>query len=223
MRHSLLNGNSDWGLVLTALLVVIASFGLLMEYYYRVHRPREKDKEQKRNEIYKPLVNNLNILIERVKQKEAVITPFDWKTVEDKVPAQLFERIQNLYEDKVDYYQRLSQHIKDFIRYKICFDLNSYLSGLQEEFHKLGVGKLEYELFNSIVTPIMDGEKITLRWLEENKPELYENLEKCPNHKRLKELLDSLNEENPCIMSFRKIVHDLLQSTKEIEDKMKSF
>lgn len=215
--------NGNIGLVSTALLAIFGFFGLLMEYYYRVHRPREKDKKQKRNEIYKPLLKDVDVLIASVRVKEPFSAPFNWKTVEGKVSSQLFRRLQKLFQEKADNYYKWLQHNKDFIRFKGYFFLNFQLSELQEEFHSLGVGGLEYDLYNSIVTPILKGKKITLKWIEDNNPKLHENLMKCQSYKKLKRLLDYLNEENPCIVPFRKAEQDLLQSAKELKNELKSF
>lgn len=165
----------------------------------------------------------MDALIEKVTKKEKFSPPFNWKTIEDKVSTQLYEKLQRLFEEKYDYYYKLLQHNQIFVRFKNYFYLNSSLSELQEEFRKLGFGKLEYELYESIVTLILEGEKITLRWLEEKKTELYEKLEKCPSYKKTKKLFDWLNEENPSIISFRRVTQDLLQSAKELEHELKSF
>lgn len=219
---NLLNGTVDWNLIFTALLVIFGFFGLLMEYYYRVHRPREKDKEQKRNGIYKQLLNDIDTVLEKVDQKEPVTTPFNWKTVEGNVSTKLYDKFVKLY-DEVDYYHKLLQHCKNFVRFKGFFYLKNHLSELEEEFRRLGVGALEYDLYDSIMKPLLQDEKITLRWLEEKKPELYANLEKCPSYKKLKNLLDWLNEENPCFISLRKIVQNLLNSAENLKAEVKSF
>lgn len=213
----------DWTLALGVLSAIFTFCILLTQVYSRVYIPREKAKETKRKEIYKPLLKDIDALIEKVRKKEPFNPPFNWKTVEEKVSAQLYRRLQNLFQENVDNYHNLLQHNKDFIRFKGYFFLNSQLSELQEEFHSLGVGGLEYELYNSIVTPILKGKKITLKWIEDNNPKLYEHLMKCQSYKKLKRLLDYLNKENPCIVPFRKAEQDLLQSAKELKNELKSF
>lgn len=218
-----MNGNVEWSFVFTAVLVIFAFLGLLMEYYYRIYRPREKDKEQKRNGIYKPLLNDVDTLIANVKEKKPYGAPFNWKTVEDRVSTQLYGRLQNLFLEKVDNYYKLLEHNQNFVRFSSYFYLKAHLSELDEEFKNLGVGALEFELYDSMVTPILNGKKITLRELEDKKPELYENLAKCASFKKFKELLCGLNEENPCIESLRKAEQDLLQSAIELKNELKSF
>ena len=215
--------NGNIGLVFTALLAIFGFFGLLMEYYYRVHRPREKDKKQKRNEVYKPLLKDVDVLIESVRVKEPFSPPFNWKTVEGKVSSQLFRRLQKLFQEKADNYYKWLEHNRNFIRFKGYFYLKSHLPELEEEFKNLGFGGLEFQLYESIVMPLLESEKITLRWLEDNRPELHENLMKCQSYKKLKRLLDYLNKENPCIVPFRKAEQDLLQSAKELKNELKSF
>ena len=220
---SSLNGNPDWSLVFAVLTAVFSFCALLTEIYYRVYRTRTKDKEQKRKEVYKPLLTDIDVLVEKVRKKEVFSPPFNWKTVEEKVSTRLYGKLQKLFQEKVDNYYKLLKHNQNFIRYFGYFYLNSNLSKLQKEYLGLGVGGLEFELYESIVTPILEGEKITLRWLEDNKPELYENLAKCPSYKTLKGLLDWLNEENPCIASLRKAEQDVLKSAEELKVELKKF
>lgn len=213
----------DWNLILTALSVIFSFCVLLTAIYYRVYIPREKAKEEKRVGIYKPLLKDVDALIEKVGERKAFSPPFNWKTVEDKVSTYLYVRLQKLFEDKYENYFKLLQHNQNFIRYEGYFYLNYHLSELQKEFKSLGVGALEYELYNTIVTSVLEGEKITLNWIEENNPELYEHLTRCPSYKKLKTLLDWLNEENPCIVSLRMAERDLLNYAEELKDELKKF
>lgn len=218
-----MNGDTNWILIFTALASIFSFLALLTEYYYRVHRPRAKDKEEKRDKIYKPLRKDLDALVESVRAREPFSPPFNWKTVEGDVSSQLFGRLQKLFEEETGNYHKWLKHNQDFIRFEGYFYLKSQLPKLEKEFKSLGVGGLEFELHKSIVAPLLEGEKITLRWLEDNSPELHENLMKCESHKKLKRLLDYLNEENPCIVAFRKAEQDLLQSAKELKCDLKSF
>lgn len=215
--------NIDWSLVFLALTTIFSFFVMLMEYYYRVYRPRAKDKEQKRSEIYKPLLMDVDALIEIVRAKKFFSPPFNWKTVEDKVSTDLFMRLQKLFQEKVDNYHKLLKHNNDFIRFKGYYYLNSHLPELQEEYKSKGFGGLEFQLYESIIIPLLEGEKITLRWLEDKRPELHETLMKCQNYKKLKRLLDYLNEENSSIVPFRRAEQDLLQLAKKMKDEFKSF
>ena len=101
--------------------------------------------------------------------------------------------------------------------------MKNHLSELEAEFRSLGVGALEHELYDLIVKPILQCDQITLGLLEEKKPEFYTNFEKCLSYKKLKKLLDWLNEENPCLLSFRKTEQNLLQLTEDLKDELKSF
>lgn len=113
------------------------------------------------------------------------------------------------------------EHHRNFVRFKGYFYLNSHLSKLQEEYRKLGVGSLEFILYKSVVTPILEGEKITLRWLEDHNSNLYENLTKCSRHKKIRNLFEWLNEENPSIKNLKRAEQELLQLTKEVKDKLR--
>lgn len=192
-----------------------------MYYYYRVYRTRAKDKEQKRNEIYKPLLKDIDALIESVRVKKLFGPPFNWKTVEDKVSTQLYGRLQKLFQEKVDNYHQWLEHNQNFIRFKGYFYLKSHLPELEEEFKSLGFGGLEFQLYESIIIPLLEGEKITLRWLEDNRPELHENLIKCASYKKIKRLFNWLNKEDPCIVSLRKTEQDLLQLAEELRVELK--
>jgi predicted nucleotidyltransferase len=139
------------------------------------------------------------------------------------VSTQLFEKLQKLFQDKVGDYYKLLEHNQNFIRFQGYFYLNSHLSELQEEYQSLGVGSLEFELYESVLTPILENEKITLRWLEDNKSELYENLTKCPSYKKLKTLLDWLNDENPSSENLRKAEQELIQSAEELKNELRKF
>lgn len=73
------------------------------------------------------------------------------------------------------------------------------------------------------VTPILEREKITLGWLEDNNFELSTILKKCSSYEKLKSLLDWINEENPSIISFRKTEQDLLQLAEKMKAELKKF
>lgn len=218
-----MNGNVEWSLVFTAILVIIGFFGLLMEYYYRVHRPREKDKEQKRNEIYRPLIKDVEALLERVRKREPFSPPFNWETVEEKVSAKLYSKLQKLFRDDASSYYNLLAHNQDFIRFKAYSYLHEHLAELEKEYHSLGAGVLEYEIYTAIVSPILEGEKVSLKLIEERKPKLYEYLLQCESHKKLKDLLDYMNKENPCLKYLEASEQDLLMSAEKMREELKKY
>ena len=215
--------NTDLILLFTALTTIFSLGAFLTEYYYRVHRPRAKDKEQKRGEIYKPLLNNIEKLIEKVRAKEEFRDIFNWRTVEERVSAHLYVKLERVFQEKVDKYNSLLKHNQDFIRFKGYYYLNAHLPELQKEYLSLGVGGLEFDLYEIIVKPILESQKISLRWLEEHKPDLYEHLTKCPKYKRIKDLFSWMNEEIPSVITFRNVEQDLLQSAKELKNELESF
>jgi len=218
-----LDGNIDWGLVLGTISAVFTFVILLTQYYSRVYVPRRKDKEEKRNTIYKPLLMDIGALIEKVRKREVFNPPFEWKSVEGKVSAQLYSKLQELFQEKTDNYHKWLKNNQDFIRFKGYFYLKSNLSDLEKEFLSLGEGALEYELYNSITSPVLEGEKVSLKWIEDNRPEFYERLTKCPSHKKLKTLLNWLNEENPSVVSLRKAEQDLLQLAENLRIRIGEF
>lgn len=215
--------SEDWALALGVLSAIFTFCILLTQYYSRVHVPRRKDKEQKREQIYKPIIRNVDALVEAVKEKKEFREQFNWKTVEGKVSRELYKKLQKLFEEKVDIYHKWLKHNRDFIRFQGSFYLDSSLPELEGEFRKLGAGKLEYELYNSIITSLLQGKKITLKLLEDSKPDFFHNLAKCPNHKELKKLLDWLNEDTPAMESLREAEQDLLKYADELKIELKKF
>lgn len=218
-----MNGNPDWGLVLGVISAVFTFFILLTQYYSRVYIPRKKEKEEKSNAIYKPLLMDIDVLVEKVRKREVFNTPFDWKTVEGKISAQLYRRFQELFQEKTDNYYRLLKHNQDFVRFESYFYLNNNLSDLQKEFQSLGVGALEYELYNSIVSPVLEGEKVSVKWIEDNHPELYEHLTRCPSYKKINNLLNWLNEKSPSLISLRNAEKDLLEQAEKLKARLKEL
>lgn len=215
--------NLDWGLILGAISAVFTFLLLLTQYYSKVYIPRKKDKEEKRNLIYKPLLKDVDSLIESVTKKEPLKLPFNWKTVEEKVSPKLYGKLQKLFQDDASTYYNLLAHNQDFIRFKAYFYLYEHLSELEKEYHSLGVGALEYEIYDAIVTPILEGEKVTLKLIEERKPKLYEYLLQCKSYKKLKNLLDYLNKENPCLEYLKASEQDLLIFAEKIRKELKKY
>jgi hypothetical protein len=218
-----LNGNPDWGLILGAISAVFTFLLFLTQYYSRVYIPRRKDKEEKRNLIYKPLLMDVDSLIERVSKREVFGPPFNWKTVEGKVCAQLYRRLEELFQEKTNNYHRLLKHNQEFIRFRSYFYLYNNLSDFEKEFRSLGVGLLEYDLYNTILDPILEGRKVSLELIEENNPKLYEHLVKCPSYKKLKDLFDQFSEEDPCLIPLRNIEKDLLEQAEKLKVRLKDF
>jgi len=218
-----LSENVNWSLVFTALATVFSFIAAITEIYYRVHIPRTKDKERKREDIYKPLLKDVDALIESIEKRTKFSPPFNWRTVEEKVSPKFFEKLNDLFDVRADRYYKLLEHNREFVRLQVYFYLDKNLENLKTEFKNLGVGGLESELYQVIVSPILEGEKISLRWLEDNKPELFENLKKCPSCKNIKSLLDWLNEESPCGIYYKNAEHDLLQSAEKIKRELKRF
>lgn len=215
--------SEDWALALGVLSAIFTFCILLTQYFSRVHVPRRKDKEQKREQIYNPIIRNVDALVEAVKEKKEFREQFNWKTVEGKVSIELYKKLQKLFEEKVDMYHKWLKHNKDFIRFQGSFYLGSSLPELEGEFRKLGVGRLEYELYDSIMTSLLEGKQITLKLLEDSKPDFFNNLSKCPSYKELKKVLDWLNEDTPAMESLREAEQGLLKYVAELRVELKKF
>jgi len=215
--------NVDWALIIASIAAIFTAITAITGLYRLVYVPKTKDKERKREDTYKPLLQDVDALIESVKKRVNFGAPFNWKTVEERVSPKLFEKLEELFEVKADRWYRLLEHNREFVRFRCYFYLDKNLENLQKEFKALGVGALEYELYQAIVTPVLEGEKISLRWLEDNKPELFENLKKCQSYKSIKNLLDCINAESPCLIFYKNAEQDLLQSAEKMKRELKKF
>jgi len=215
--------NVNWTLVFAAIAAIAGSIAAAIQVYSKVYVPRSKEKEIKRETFYKQLLDDVDALIESVQKRQEFHELFNWRTVERKVSPRLFERLTDLFEVKAKHWYNLLEHNREFIRLKCYFYLDKNLESLETEFKSLGVGALEFELFQAIATPILEGEKISFRWLDDNKPDLFENLKKCPSYKKIKALLDWLNKESPCYVFYKNAEKDLMQSVNEMKLELKRF
>ena len=121
-----------------------------------------KARDEKREKIYKPLLQDVDALTESVKKRKNFSAPFNWKTVEENVSPKLFEGLTELFEVKAGSWYNLLEHNREFIRLECYFYLDKNIENLQKEFKELGVGALESELYEAIVTPILEREKSLL-------------------------------------------------------------
>lgn len=215
--------NVNLGLILTVLTTIFSFIAAITEIYYRVYVPRSKEKEIKRETFYKQLLDDVDALIESVQKRQEFHEPFNWRTVQRKVSPRLFERLTDLFEVKAKRWYNLLEHNREFIRLQCYFYLDKNLESLKTEFKNLGVGALESELHQAIATPILEGEKISFRWLEDKKPDLFENLKKCPSYKKIKDLLDWLNKDSACYVFYKNAEKDLVQSVNEMKFELKRF
>lgn len=211
----------ELNLIVATIGVFIAFCTLVIAYYTKIHIKRKKDKEQKREEIYKPLLSEIDDLIEKVKNKER-FTPSILKKVEGKISSNIYERLQKISQETNNYYELLKQN-KDFLRFKNYFYLTYHLPDLKREYHSLGMGSLEFELYGVIVTPILDGESITLAWIRDNNREFFKRLLKCPSYEKLDELLKWLSEKNPYVQYVEEAQQNLLQSAENLKIELKKF
>ena len=211
----------EWTLILTAIGILIAFCALVIGYYSKVHIHKRKEKEQKREEIYKPLLSNITLIIEGIKKRDGYVPDF-WESLEGKVSPKLYEKLK-IFHNSADDYFKLLKHNQDFIRYKIYFYWNYHLPDLEKECNGLGLGNSEYNLYTSIVTPILNGEIVTLDWIKNNKKDFYKRLLQCPHYEKLEELLKWLKDENPCIQSLGKAEQELLQSAEKLKLELEKF
>ncbi len=215
--------NINWTLIIAAIAAIMTSIAALIQVYSKVYVPRSKDKERKREEIYKPLLNDVNALIISIKKREKFREVFDWKTVEEKVSPKLFEKLKELFEVKADRWYKLLEHNREFVRFQCYFIANNSLENLPTEFKNLGAGNLGVVLYEAVGARILEGEKISLRWLEDNNPDLLETLKKCPSYKNIKNFMDWINVESPCLVYSKNAEEDLLQSAQKMISEVKSF
>ena len=213
----------NWTLVFTALTAIFSFIAAITEIYYRVYIPRSKDKDKKREDVYKPLLNDVDVLIASVKKREKFSEVFNWKTVKEKVSPKFFEKLKELFEVKAHLWYKLLEHNRDFLRYQCYFYVNTNLENLQKEFGSLGSGNLGNVMFEVTDKPLIESEKISLRWLEDNQPELFELLKKCASYKSLKSLFDWINVESPCLVYYKNAEQDLMQSAQKMRNELKSF
>lgn len=214
----------DWTIIVT----IIASVGTIGTFIVMVYRwvyCRHKEKKfREKEEIYKPLYRDIEILINSVKnfEDERCGQPLAfWKTVWGKVPYNLYSKLEELFEKRFKEYCDWLKASRDFIRYKIYFNINMHLKKLDEEFRNLGVGSFEYKIYNSLVLSILHGENMSLHWFKEHDLNLWEDIEKCPHSKGIRNLLEWLKEYNPCIESLRKTQSDLIKFAESLKDELK--
>jgi len=209
----------DWNIIFA-----IGSIGSLIVTFYRWVYCRHKDKVAKeREEIYKPLREDVQALTDSVKNFEnerCEQPPVFWKTIEGKVSSKFYGRLEELFEKKFGEYCNWLKASEALIRYKIYFYMGTHLRGLGEEFKNLGVGVLEYKLYGSLLLPILRGESMSPSWFKEHDPSLYEEIEKCPRSKDIRSLLNWLNEREPCIETLRRIRHDLMGQAEKVKNEV---
>ena len=211
----------NWTLLFTALTAIFSFIAAITEIYYRVYIPKSKEKEKKREDVYKPLLNDVDALIISIKKREKFSEVFNWKTVEEKVSPKLFEKLKELFEVKADRWYKLLEHNREFVRFQCYFIANNSLENLPTEFKNLGAGNLGLVLYEAVGTRVLEGEKISLRWLEDNESDLLETLKKCPSYKNIKNFLDWINVESPCLIYSKNAEQDLLQSIQKMRTELK--
>ena len=210
-------------ITIATIAAIFTAITAITGVYRFVYIPKMKARDEKREKIYKPLLQDVDALTESVKKRKNFSAPFNWKTVEENVSPKLFEGLTELFEVKASSWYKLLEHNRDFVRLQCYFYLDKNIENLQKEFKELGVGALESELYEAIVTPILEREKISLRWLEDNKNVLFENLKKCPSYKNINNLLDWVNKESPCLIFYKNAEKSLLQSVQKMRSELKSF
>jgi len=214
----------DWTVILTAMAAIGTIGSFVVAFYRWVYCPRKEKGSREKEEIYKPLHRDIKTLINSVEnfEEERCGQPLVfWKTVWGKVPSDLYNKLAELFDKRFGEYCNWLKAGQDFIRYKIYFYVNQHLTKLDEEFRNLGAGSFEYKLYGSLVLPILHGESISLAWFKEHDPSFWEEIEKCPHSKDIRNLLEWLKEYNPCIESLRKTQGNLLKSAENLRDELK--
>ncbi|MCJ7635847.1 hypothetical protein MUP77_26085 [Candidatus Bathyarchaeota archaeon] len=214
----------DWSVILTT-IAAIGTMGSFIVGFYRWVYCRHKERTtREKEEIYKPLHRDIETLVNSTKnfEEEKCEQPLAfWKSLWGKVPSDLYSRLEGLFEKRFREYCNWLKASQDFIRYKIYFYVTMHLTKLDGEFKNLGVGSFEYKLYGSLMSPILHGESISLTWFKEHDLSLWEEVERCPHSKDIRNLLEWLKEHNPCIESLRKAQKDLLKSAETLSDELK--
>ena len=210
----------DW----TAILAIGSIGSLIVTFYRWVYCPHKEKIAREKEEIYKPLYRDIEILTKSVKNFEEERCgqhfPF-WKTLEGKASSDLYSKLEELFEKRFREYCSWLKASQNFIRYTIYFYVDMHLRKLDEEFKNLGVGSFEYKLYSSLVLPILYGESMSLAWFKEHDLSLWEDIEKCPHSKDIRNLFKWLKEHNPCIESVRESRKDLIKLAENLKDELK--
>lgn len=197
---------------------------LLLNRKWEIPTIAMKKSSKEKEEVYKPLRRDVEKLIERVRMLDGV-EPLEqpltfWKETEGRISSNLYSKLENLFEKEFREYCDWLKTSKDFIRYKIYFYVNMHIKKLKEEYEGLGVGSFEYNLYSSLVIPVIRGDNISVTWFEEHNPNLWENIIKCPHSKDIRSLLEWLKERNPCIETLRKTQSDLIKLAENLRDEL---
>jgi hypothetical protein len=151
--------NVDWALIIAAIAAIMTSIAAIIQVYSKVYIPKSKDRERKRIEIYNPLLSDVDALINSINKRDKFSEVFDWKTVKGKVSTKLFEKIKELFEVKINYWYKLLEHNREFVRLQCYFYVNNNLENLQSEFKSLGLGNLAHMIFQAVCTPLLEEKK----------------------------------------------------------------
>lgn len=202
----------DWVLYIIYSLTAIGSIVVAIITYYRwIYYPKRERQDRIKNIFLKPLLKIIFSLKEKIEQYSIPgINPlsklFDEQSSE--VTNELTTLKENL-EYSIETYRVWLHEANDFIRgriWHIVYYQGTVGNVLATEYEEKGVGSLGDVLASSLSTRILEGQKITISWFNDNVSEKYtEAIKNCKHNQDFKDILGSIDKirDRPVLEKLR--------------------
>jgi len=192
--------------------IAIGAIGsLIIEFYYRIYRERKKTE----GIFLNPLLESISSSKKQIEQYYIPSFIALSKLFNSSEVTGTLINLKKDLEHSVETYRVWLSEANEFIRGSIWYIV--YRQGtvgnmLAKEYEKEGCGSLGDMLIQFLAHPILEGQKITIGWFNDNvdvEEKYIEAIKKCEHHRDFKDILGSIDKIKD---------HQILKKLKEERD-----
>ncbi|MCK5261455.1 MAG: hypothetical protein KAJ44_04685 [Thermoplasmatales archaeon] len=194
----------EWVLYIIYSLIAVGTIAsAIITYYKWIYYPKREKRERIKNIFLRPLLKIIPSLKEEIEQYSIPnLDPLS--KLFDKHNSEVTNELTTLKGDlerRIETYRDWLSEANDFISGRIWYIV--YYQGivgnkLATEYEEKGIGSLGHDLVRFLATPILEGQKITISWFNDNVSEKYtEAIKNCKRYQDFKNtlgLIDKIRE-----------------------------